>query len=431
MVTGAQTGEFTLWNGMAFNFETILQAHDHAVCTMKWSHSDQWLVSSDDSGGIKYWQANLNEVQQFAGHAEAVRELSFAPTDQKIVTCSDDSTLKLFDFLTATEEQTLTGHGWDVLTVDWHPRSSLIASGSKDNLVKLWEPRSGANVATLSTHKHSISKVSWNRNGNWLLTGSRDCLLKVYDIRTMKEMQSFTGHTKQITALSWHPTAEGVFASGSYKGELFFWDVNSSSPMGQIHQAHDQAIHWLGFHPVGHVLGTTSEDHATKFWVRNRPGDKLDDKHHQYGRMSDSLPLAEQERNRDHMQAQARSQQYVRRGEESGRGSYNRQEAEGATNARVAVEQARVSAMYAAPQGGGAGRPSSTVAPGAYGGRPPMAGMPPQHGGYGQRPPMQQQQQGGPPPQQYGRPQYGQQPPHQQQQQQQQQQYGRPQYQRR
>ena len=35
LITGASSGEFTLWNGLTFNFETILQAHDSAVRAMK------------------------------------------------------------------------------------------------------------------------------------------------------------------------------------------------------------------------------------------------------------------------------------------------------------------------------------------------------------------------------------------------------------
>lgn len=31
MVTGASSGEFTLWNGLTFNFETILQVCDSQV----------------------------------------------------------------------------------------------------------------------------------------------------------------------------------------------------------------------------------------------------------------------------------------------------------------------------------------------------------------------------------------------------------------
>ena len=93
-MTGASSGEFTLWNGLTFNFETILQvlhyisrfpntiiiiiiysqAHDSAVRTMTWSHNDLWLITADHSGHIKYWQTNMNNVHMLQGHKEAVRE---------------------------------------------------------------------------------------------------------------------------------------------------------------------------------------------------------------------------------------------------------------------------------------------------------------------------------------------------------------------
>ncbi|MCH93567.1 flowering time control protein FY-like [Trifolium medium] len=53
LITGSQTGEFTLWNGQSFNFEMILQAHDQAIRSMVWSHNDNWMVSGDDGGAIK------------------------------------------------------------------------------------------------------------------------------------------------------------------------------------------------------------------------------------------------------------------------------------------------------------------------------------------------------------------------------------------
>uniref|UniRef100_A0A8D9DWE9 Pre-mRNA 3' end processing protein WDR33 n=1 Tax=Cacopsylla melanoneura TaxID=428564 RepID=A0A8D9DWE9_9HEMI len=73
LVTGASSGEFTLWNGLTFNFETILQAHDCAVRHMVWSHNGLWMVTSDHQGYIKYWQSNMNNVKTFQGHKESVR----------------------------------------------------------------------------------------------------------------------------------------------------------------------------------------------------------------------------------------------------------------------------------------------------------------------------------------------------------------------
>lgn len=71
------------------------------------------------------------------------RGISFAPTDQKFASCSDDGTVRVWDFYTRSEERILRGHGSDVKQVDWHPSKGIIASGSKDlqSPIKLWDPK--------------------------------------------------------------------------------------------------------------------------------------------------------------------------------------------------------------------------------------------------------------------------------------------------
>ncbi|KAK4691993.1 polyadenylation factor subunit 2, partial [Phenoliferia sp. Uapishka_3] len=149
VLTGSTSGEFTLWNGLTFNFETILQAHDSAVRAMEWSYSGQWLISADNNGIIKYFQANMNNLQVFQGHQESIRDCSWAPNDMRFATGSDDGTVKIWNFELMKEEKTLTGHGWDVKCVKWHPTKGLLVSGSKDNLIKFWDPRTSKVLTTL------------------------------------------------------------------------------------------------------------------------------------------------------------------------------------------------------------------------------------------------------------------------------------------
>lgn len=49
--------------------------------------------------------------------------------------------------------------------------------------------------------------------------------------------------------------------------------------MGAIDQAHESLIWSLAWHPIGHILCSGSNDHTSKFWTRNRPGDKMRDKY--------------------------------------------------------------------------------------------------------------------------------------------------------
>ncbi|XP_014293337.1 pre-mRNA 3' end processing protein WDR33 isoform X1 [Halyomorpha halys] len=282
LVTGASSGEFTLWNGLTFNFETILQAHDTPVRTMVWSHNEMWMVTADHAGYVKYWQSNMNNVKMFMAHQDAIRGISFSPSDSKFASCSDDGTIKIWDFYRCQEERTLRGHGADVKCVHWHPQKALIISGSKDNQqpVKLWDPKSGSSLATIHAHKSTVMDVKWNNNGNWFVTASRDHLLKLFDIRNVNtEVQVFRGHKKEASSVAWHPIHEGLFCSGGSDGAILFWHVGAEKEVGAIEQAHDSIVWTLAWHPMGHILCSGSNDHTSKFWTRNRPGDSMRDKY--------------------------------------------------------------------------------------------------------------------------------------------------------
>ncbi|RVW68652.1 Flowering time control protein FY [Vitis vinifera] len=111
LITGSQSGEFTLWNGQSFNFEMILQAHDQAIRSMVWSHNENWMVTGDDGGSIKYWQNNMNNVKaNKSAHKESVRDLSFCRTDLKFCSCSDDTTVKVWDFAPVPGDRSLSGN---------------------------------------------------------------------------------------------------------------------------------------------------------------------------------------------------------------------------------------------------------------------------------------------------------------------------------
>ena len=85
---------------MAFNFETLIAAHSSAVRAMRWSHSGSTLLSADQNGVIKYWQSTMtlvNEIPQ-THNGQPVRALDFAPGDSKFVSCSDDGTIRIWDW---------------------------------------------------------------------------------------------------------------------------------------------------------------------------------------------------------------------------------------------------------------------------------------------------------------------------------------------
>ncbi|KAG9124713.1 pre-mRNA cleavage and polyadenylation factor (CPF) complex subunit [Ceratobasidium sp. 392] len=278
ILTGSTSGEFTLWNGLTFNFETILQAHETAIRALTFSHSGAYLISADQSGVIKYYQPNMNNLVTWQAHREAVRGVSFAPGDSRFASCGDDASVRVWAFEEMREERCITGHGWDVKCIEWHPTRGLLVSGSKDNLVKFWDPRTGQNLSTLHQHKNTIQAIKWNPNGNLVATASRDQTVRVFDIRAMKELHILKGHKKEVCSLTWHPVHHDLLVSGGAEGAVYFWTLSSSTPSAPraaMDQAHESNVWALAYHPLGHILCTGSNDHTTRFWCRDRPGEGL------------------------------------------------------------------------------------------------------------------------------------------------------------
>ncbi len=308
LLTASSSGEFTLWNGTGFNFETIMQAHDAAIRALAYSHSDDWLISADHDGNIKYWQPNFNNVESLHGHNDPIRDLAFSPTDAKFVTASDDSSLKIFDFAAAKVESTLTGHGWDAKSCDWHPTKGLVVSGSKDHLIKLWDPRTGRCLTTLHGHKNTITKTLFERvRGMCMATSARDQTARIFDLRMMRDIALLRGHEKDISTLAWHPIHPNLLTTGGSDGALFHYLLDDPNPPpGQstsiavydspdpstapaqpiypahkIPYAHDYPIWTLDWHPLGHILVSGSNDRITRFWARARPGEDVSqDRYH-------------------------------------------------------------------------------------------------------------------------------------------------------
>jgi polyadenylation factor subunit 2 len=327
LLTGSTSGEFTLWNGMGFNFETIMQAHEAAIRAVEYTHTDDWLLSADQTGVVKYWQTNFNNVKEIQAHTEAVRGLAIAPTDSKFVTCADDTTLKIWDFASSTEESTLTGHGWEVKSVDWHPQKGLLVSGSKDHQVKFWDPRTGRCLSTLHGHKNPISSTKFEPvQGNLLATCARDHTARIFDLRMMRDVLLLKGHEKDVITMAWHPMHKNLLATGGVDGSIHHYLLDEQNPPAgtapstspydapdpknapiqtiypahSIQYAHDFTVWTLDWHPLGHILASGSNDRVTRFWTRPRPGDTsyVNDRYHISQQAAEAQGIFEGRQNR-------------------------------------------------------------------------------------------------------------------------------------
>ncbi|KAI5951660.1 PFS2 [Candida jiufengensis] len=300
LLVASHSGEFTLWNGMTFNFETIMQAHENPILSLKYSNNDDWLLSGDQNGQIKYWQPNFNNVNNIAAHSNGIRDIAFSPNDSKFLSCGDDSMIKIWNFNNGKEERTLTGHNWEVKSADWHKDLGLIVSGSKDNLVKLWDPRVSECITTLHGFKHTVNTTRFQPAGTkrLLASVSRDRSCRIFDLTTMKDMLVIRDTDTDLSCCSWHPLHASMLTTATFSGSINHYLLNSYIPNSnesipkksinsnitqstsidsthKIPYAHEKAVHSLEYHPMGHLMCSAGSDKTARFWSRARPNDPM------------------------------------------------------------------------------------------------------------------------------------------------------------
>ena len=78
------------------------------------------------------------------------------------------------------------------------PDGRRVVSASNDSTLKVWDVETGECVATLEGHSESVYGVAVLPDGRRVVSASGDNTLKVWDVATCKCVATLTGHTKRV-----------------------------------------------------------------------------------------------------------------------------------------------------------------------------------------------------------------------------------------
>ena len=93
------------------------------------------------------------------------------------------------------------------------PDGKRIVSGSEDKTVKVWDCDKGKEILSLKGHTGPVTSVAISPDGKRIVSGSHDRTVKVWDADNGKEMLTLKGHTDRFPAWRSAPTANASSAA--------------------------------------------------------------------------------------------------------------------------------------------------------------------------------------------------------------------------
>jgi len=149
------------------------------------------VLSCSDDTTVRLWDVpSQSTITTFTSHTDYVRSGQVSSTDPHLIlTGSYDGTVRIFDTRTGECEllmgSTSPGSGVGSVPVEqvlMYP-SGTVALSAAGSILRVWDIVAGGRcLRAMSNHQKTVTSLAFNANSSRLLTGGLDHMVKVYDI---------------------------------------------------------------------------------------------------------------------------------------------------------------------------------------------------------------------------------------------------------
>ncbi|KAJ8455297.1 hypothetical protein ONZ51_g12527 [Trametes cubensis] len=239
IATAAWDGTVRIWDAATGTRLKVLTGQRQLITSVAWSRTGKFLVSTGDSDHVAIvWEVRAGKrAKTFQGHTGSVWVALFTDDEQRVVSCSDDGTIRLWTIeggksgSTADSEVLYQGSG-PVYTMAMSSGSRWILSGTLDfiqpelpqtggfsvapsrrptrvaGLVRgAWEETYGyptlrlhdiaGHVLWLENHGSTVASLAFSHDCTRALSGSQDGRIFLYDLTALISLNNTASTTSQ------------------------------------------------------------------------------------------------------------------------------------------------------------------------------------------------------------------------------------------
>ncbi|RXW24196.1 hypothetical protein EST38_g1638 [Candolleomyces aberdarensis] len=275
-----------------------LEGHTDGVTSIAFSPDGRKLVSGSHDGILILWDTTEGTIvcEPFTGHRSGVTSVAFSPRGHRILSSSCDNTLLVWDAESALqggEEYPLTpfldipAHQDNVKSVAFSPDGSRIVSGSDDETIRLWDAATGEAISDIRfhcsemdghhwqrfplppSHRQGVDVVAYSPDGEFIASagGNSDGAIAVWHSASGElHHPILRGHGGGITSLVFLPSSY-YLVSSSYDGTIRIWDIESGETLVGPLSPHDGWITSVAVSPDGASIASASNDRTIRVFA--------------------------------------------------------------------------------------------------------------------------------------------------------------------
>ncbi|CAB0029609.1 unnamed protein product [Trichogramma brassicae] len=190
------------WRTKPIRPPKVLKGHDDHVITCL-QFSGNRIVSGSDDNTLKVWSAITGKcLRTLCGHTGGV--WSSQMSGATVISGSTDRTLKVWNAETGDCIHTLFGHTSTVRCMHLH--DNKVVSGSRDATLRVWRIDTGECLHVLVGHLAAVRCVQYD--GKLVVSGAYDYMVKVWNPEREECLHTLQGHTNRVYSLQVNQSIE-------------------------------------------------------------------------------------------------------------------------------------------------------------------------------------------------------------------------------
>ncbi|KAM6916393.1 striatin-like isoform 1-T1 [Xenentodon cancila] len=206
-----------------------LSGHTDSVWGLVYSNAHQRLLSCSADGTVRLWDANttspalavFNENKKL-GVPSSVDLVCSDPAH--LVTSFTNGQIGLFNMETrqlvlSLESNLEPGTPCQINKVLSHPTLPITITAQEDRHIKFFDNNSGKLIHSMVAHLDAVTSLAVDPNGLYLMSGSHDCSIRLWNLESKTCIQEFTAHRKKfeesIHDVAFHPSKCYIASAGA------------------------------------------------------------------------------------------------------------------------------------------------------------------------------------------------------------------------